>query len=131
MKRIDLNHRAIVRALRDIPGVTCYSTADLGHGFPDLCVGYRSFNILCEVKGPKGRLTPAQTEWHFGWTGAPVVILRSVDDVALLIDTLHSFGGTQACIRLKRRQEERDAHYRQERIRHDRQLLDDNPQLKS
>ena len=130
-KRIDLNHRQIVAALRAIPGVTCYSTADLGQGFPDLCVGYRCFNILCEIKGPKGRLTPAQTEWHFGWTGAPVVILRTVDDVELLFRTLETYGGTQACIRLKRRQEEHDQHYRRARIEHDRRYLDDYPDLKS
>lgn len=94
-KRVDQNHRAIVRALRDVPGVTVFSLADLGRkagtGVPDLCVGYRSFTILCEIKGPKGHLNPAQTEWHFQWTGTPVVILRTVDDVERLITTLNTY----------------------------------------
>jgi len=88
VKRVDKNHREIVQALLDYPGVSLFSTHELGKGIPDICVGYRSFNILCEIKGPKGRLNPAQTEWHFRWTGAPVVILRTVDDVELLIHTL-------------------------------------------
>ena len=90
-KRVDDNHREIVQALRDHPGVSLFSTAALGKGIPDICIGYRSFNILCEIKGPKGRLNPAQTEWHFRWTGAPVVILRTVDDVVLLIQTLDRY----------------------------------------
>jgi hypothetical protein len=89
--RIDQNHEEIVRALRDHPGVRLFSTAALGKGVPDICVGYRSFNILCEIKGPKGRLNPVQTEWHFQWTGTPVVILRTVDDVVLLLKTLDTY----------------------------------------
>jgi len=90
-KRIDDNHRAIVKALRQHPGVRVFSTAAVGKGVPDLCVGYQSFTILCEIKGAKGRLNPAQTEWHFEWTGTPVVILRTVDDVILLLRTLDHY----------------------------------------
>ena len=90
-KRVDQNHKEIVTALRRHPGVTLFSTAALGKGIPDICIGYRSFNILCEIKGPKGRLNPVQTEWHLRWTGAPVVILRTVDDVAVLITTLDTY----------------------------------------
>lgn len=35
-----------------------------GEGIPDLLVIFRSNIYLIEVKAPKGKLTPAQVEWH-------------------------------------------------------------------
>tara|TARA_R100000808_G_scaffold780_4_gene3799 strand:- start:23314 stop:23646 length:333 start_codon:yes stop_codon:yes gene_type:complete len=90
-KRVDKNHKELVAALRKIPGVSVFSLADLGKGVPDICIGYRSFNILAEIKSAKGKLNPLQTEWHFTWTGTPVVILRDTDDIAELIKTLDTF----------------------------------------
>lgn len=90
-KRVDQNHKAIVTALRSHPGVSLFSTAALGKGVPDICIGYRSFTILAEIKSAKGKLNPLQTEWHFTWTGTPVVILRDTDDIAELLKTLDTF----------------------------------------
>ena len=90
-KRVDKNHKELVAALRNTPGVSVFSLADLGKGVPDICIGYRSFTILAEIKSAKGKLNPLQTEWHFTWTGTPVVILRDTDDIAELIKTLDTF----------------------------------------
>ena len=90
-KRIDDNHRAIVAALRQPPGVRVFSTAAVGKGVPDIVIGYRAYTVLAEIKGRRGRLTPAQTDWHFTWTGTPVVILRTVDDVITLLQTLDRY----------------------------------------
>ena len=86
--RIDANQRAIVKLLRQWPGATVHSTADLGGGFPDLILGYRQQTLILEVKTPKGKLTPQQEDWHSGWTGSPVVILRSEDDAIALMQKL-------------------------------------------
>jgi|TARA_R110000824_G_scaffold140651_5_gene306793 hypothetical protein len=90
-KRVDKNHKGIVLALRDHPGVSVFSLADLGKGIPDICIGYKSFTVLAEIKSEKGRLNPLQTEWHFKWTGTPVVILRDVGDIEELLKTLDKF----------------------------------------
>ena len=90
-KRDDKNHKELVSALRKIPGVTVFSLADLGKGVPNICMGYRSVTILAEIKSAKGKLNPLQTEWHFTWTGTPVVILRDTDDIVELIKTLDKF----------------------------------------
>jgi Holliday junction resolvase len=89
-KRVDQNHREIVRALRQVPGVTVWSLADLGKGCPDLLVGYRGLTVLVEVKGAKGKLNAMQEDWHRRWTGSPVIIIRSVDDVETLITAMNA-----------------------------------------
>ena len=66
------------------------SLADLGNprGCPDLLAGYRGLTVLVEVKGAKGKLNALQQDWHDRWTGSPVVVIRSVDDVETLIQTM-------------------------------------------
>ena len=86
--KVDANQRAIVKVIRQWPGATVYSTADLGGGFPDLILGYRGRTILLEVKDPKGKLTQPQVEFHAAWRGTPVVILRSPDDAINLMQNL-------------------------------------------
>jgi hypothetical protein len=76
--KVDSNHREILEALREV-GALVVSTAAVGMGFPDLCVGYRDKNYLLEVKGPKGELNPLQRALHGMWTGQMCVV-RSVDD---------------------------------------------------
>ena len=78
--KVDLNQRAVVKVIRQWPGATVVSSANLGAGFSDL--------ILLEVKGPKGKLTPQQIAFHAAWTGSPVVILRSEDDAIALMQKL-------------------------------------------
>jgi hypothetical protein len=86
--KVDLNQRAVVKVIRQWPGATVVSSANLGAGFSDLILGYRGRTILLEVKGPKGKLTPQQIAFHAAWTGSPVVILRSEDDAIALMQKL-------------------------------------------
>ena len=79
---LDRNHPAIVQALRDV-GASVIDTSDIGHGFPDLVVGFRGQNYLLEVKnletayGRKG-LNPNQQRWSSEWAGSQPAIVRTV-----------------------------------------------------
>ena len=80
--KVDRNHAAIVRALRDI-GCSVQSLATVGDGCPDLLVGYHGVNHLLEVKDgskpPSARqLTPDEGRWHTEWRG-DVVVVSDVD----------------------------------------------------
>ena len=77
--RIDANQPEIVKALRQLPGVSVAITSDLGKGFPDLVVGYRGANYMYELKDPdkppSGRkLTKSEQTFHDNWTGHVAVI---------------------------------------------------------
>ena len=81
--KTDLNQQPLVKSLRQVPGITVHSTAALGKGFPDLCVGYKGRNYLFEVKNPdmppsKQRLSDDEENWHSQWTGH-VAIITTVD----------------------------------------------------
>ena len=72
--KVDDNHAAIVRALRDV-GATVLSLAAVGGGCPDLVVGFRTTNYLIEVKDgakpPSARKrTPAQAHFAETWRGS-------------------------------------------------------------
>jgi hypothetical protein len=89
--RIDANHAQIVRALRDI-GASVESLASQGRGCPDLLVGFRSRNLLLEVKDgakpPSAQvLTPDEQRWHRDWRG-DVIVVRSVDEALKAIGVL-------------------------------------------
>jgi len=71
---VDANQGAIVKVLREIPGVTVALLSQVGAGVPDLLVGYRGRNYLWEIKDPnkppsKRRLTIAQERFHAEWRG--------------------------------------------------------------
>ena len=83
--RIDGNHVAIVQTLRDL-GVSVFSTAGVGDGFPDLVCGYHGTHLL-ELKDgslspSRRRLTDDEREWHEAWLGEPVEVGRAVGDGA-------------------------------------------------
>lgn len=72
-KRVDGNQREIAAALRAV-GATVQHLHEVGHGCPDLLVGYRSVNFLLEVKDgskppSKRRLTPDEEKFHQVWRG--------------------------------------------------------------
>ena len=80
--RTDSNQEEIVKALRAV-GASVESLAAVGHGVPDLLVGYQGKTILMEVKdGEKPpsqrKLTPDQGKWHYEWNGGKVYIVDSV-----------------------------------------------------
>lgn len=88
-KRVDQNQPEIVAALR-AAGATVTPTHMIGHGFPDLAVGWydrgsgRYLTTLIEVKMPKGKLTPDELSWMRAWGGA-VSVVHSVAEALEVI----------------------------------------------
>jgi len=72
-------------------GASVQSLADLGGGVPDLLVGWRSVNLLFELKdGSKRpsarRLTPDEEQWHRRWRGH-VTVVESVEHAMAALRT--------------------------------------------
>ena len=87
--RIDGNHVEIVQTLRDL-GVSVFSTAGVGDGFPDLVCGYHGTHLL-ELKDgslspSRRRLTEDEREWHESWLGEPVEVVESPAQAAELVE---------------------------------------------
>lgn len=87
--KVDANQQEIVKALRDVYGVTVTPTHAAGDGFPDLCVGFRGQTYLLEVKDgnkppSKQKLTPDQEKWHTAWTGQVAVVKDIPEALAVL-----------------------------------------------
>lgn len=72
----DSTQDVIVKALRTC-GASVKFITQVGHGCPDLLVGFRRRTFLLEVKGPNTPVDPAQVEWHASWRGLPVDIVRT------------------------------------------------------
>ena len=81
--RTDLNQGEIVRALK-AAGASVSLLHRVGEGVPDLLVGWKGVNLLLEVKGLSGKLTPAQGRWHDEWEGRVHVVRTAVGALALL-----------------------------------------------
>jgi len=81
--RVDASQPEIVAALRGV-GVGVQVLSAVGHGCPDLAVGYRHKTYLIELKEGKSVLTPDERAWHDAWPGAAYVA-RSVEDVLRII----------------------------------------------
>lgn len=74
--KIDANQTEIVDALRRV-GAEVESLAAVGHGVPDLLIGFAGDICLIEIKSrPNARLTPHQVAWHRRWSGYPVYIVH-------------------------------------------------------
>ncbi len=89
--KVDANHGEIVQVLRGI-GASVVSLAAVGHGVPDLCVGYRGVTYLLEVKdgakvASRQQLTPDEVEWHDTWRGH-VAIVRNADDALRVLEAI-------------------------------------------
>ena len=87
--RIDANQNEIVAALRGIPGCKVAITSALGHGFPDIVVGWMSNNYLIEIKDSdkppsKRRLTPDEKKFHEQWAGQ-IDIAETFEDCLRII----------------------------------------------
>ena len=77
----DLSEKDIVKTLRACGwSVHFISEKDA----PDLVLGRQGVTLLAECKTKRAKLRPGQADWHANWKGAPVVILRSVDDALAL-----------------------------------------------
>lgn len=72
---VDKNQPAIVAALREA-GATVQMLYGIGHGCPDIVVGFQGINYLMEIKNPHGRkrLTFLQGIWHERWRGQAAVV---------------------------------------------------------
>lgn len=91
--KVDTNQEAIVQALR-AAGATVQSLASVGHGVPDLLVGFRNQTVLLEVKdGAKSpsqrRLTEDQIKWHGQWTGGVVAVVDSVESALRVLGVIN------------------------------------------
>lgn len=86
--RVDRNQAEIVAALREI-GASVKHLHTLGHGFPDLIVGWRGQNYLLEVKDgeqepARRRLTKDEERWHREWAGQ-VATVETVEQAYAVI----------------------------------------------
>lgn len=85
-RAVDKNQPAIVAALREA-GATVEQLHAVGHGCPDIVVGFRGVNYLMEIKNPRGRmkLTTSQRAWHRIWRGQ-VIVVSTVADALHIIE---------------------------------------------
>ena len=84
-RRTDGNHAAVVEALRAI-GASVLDIHDIGHGAPDLIVGFRAMNLLIEVKDDRQppshrRLTPDEQQFFDDWRGPIYVVYSPADAI--------------------------------------------------
>ncbi len=87
-KRVDKNQKEIVKGLRKV-GATVQHLHELGKGAPDILVGFRSRNLLMELKDgnkppSKRRLTKDEQEWHKNWAGT----VHVVNDLAQALNVI-------------------------------------------
>lgn len=85
-KRTDKDHVQVSKWFRDL-GASVRDTHTIGNGFPDIVVGYKMFNVLVEIKTPKGKLNEKEEKFHKEWKGLAYVV-RSKRDVRRLISVL-------------------------------------------
>lgn len=83
--RSDVNQGEIVRAFRQC-GASVKVLSQVGAGFPDLLIGWRGENILVEVKSGRGKLRENQKEFREVWRGKKPVVIRTTDEVFLLLN---------------------------------------------
>lgn len=72
--RVDGNQRQITEELRQVPGITVLVMSQLGHGAPDICVGFAGRNYFFEIKDPtkppsKQKLTEDEAIFFAEWQG--------------------------------------------------------------
>lgn len=86
----DSAEKEIVGVLRKA-GVDVYLTSQPF----DAILGYRGTTHLAEFKsGKRGRFTEGQDKFMAYWRGAPVVVLRSVEDALTWLNSLAQRGTT-------------------------------------
>ena len=92
--KVDANQKEIVKALR-AGGCSVQILAQVGHGVPDLLIGFRGVTDLAEVKDgdlpPSARkLTQDEQSWISAWRGRRVLLLKSLDDVKAYFDSMQN-----------------------------------------
>ena len=97
--QVDSNQAEIVHALKQV-GATVLHTHQLGHGAPDIAVGYRGINYWFEIKdGSKPpshrKLTADEQCWYSEWRG-DVQIVTCVDEALRVIGAIDEALGPKA-----------------------------------
>ena len=84
-KRVDSNQPEIVADLRKV-GATVLLLHEVGHGCPDILVGFRGVNYLIEIKSSVfAVLNPVQLEWHNSlWRGQVAVVCTSEEALHII-----------------------------------------------
>lgn len=90
-RRVDRNHAELRKDCAKL-GISWLPIVPEHGGEPDALVGWRGEDRLIEVKaplGPKGgksgrELRAEQAEWHAGWRGRPVSVVRTIQDIVVL-----------------------------------------------
>lgn len=82
-KSVDSNQKKIVENLREM-GMTVIDLHEVGHGCPDIAVGYRGLNFLFEIKGRHGKLTDDQKLFKEQYRGQYDVIRSTMDAVSII-----------------------------------------------
>jgi hypothetical protein len=80
--RRDASEPAIVEALEAYG----FSVVKLSiPGGPDLLLGRQGVTRVAEVKTGRARLRPAQRAWWDAWRGNQAILLRSLEDIEVLV----------------------------------------------
>jgi len=87
--KADANQPEIVEAFR-ARGATVAHTHTVGKGMVDIVVGYKSINLLVEIKDgskppSKRKLTTDEQEFHDTWRGT-VNVVKCIEEVFEILD---------------------------------------------
>ena len=82
-KSVDSIQRQITESLRKL-GITVLVLSNVGHGCPDLLLGYAGKNYLIELKTGKNNLTPFEKRFFDEWRGQ-ADIAHNLDEVLQLL----------------------------------------------
>ena len=85
-RRRDHNQLDIIKAFESL-GCSVFDLSNAGGGLCDLLVGLVGVNLLVEIKKPKGKLTPAQTDFFKTWKGQKSVITTQAEAIQLVATT--------------------------------------------
>lgn len=89
-KRTDANQAEIVRALRQ-NGARVQDLHEVGHGCPDILVGFRGRNFLFEIKMPGEKLNEIENKWHSDWRGIAYIVYSADDALNILFDITEDY----------------------------------------
>ena len=84
--RTDHNQSEIIKAFEAL-GCTVFDLSNVGGGLCDLLVGLVGVNLLVEIKKPKGKLTPAQTDFFETWKGQKGIV-TTIDEAEFLVNVI-------------------------------------------
>jgi hypothetical protein len=78
----DQNEPSLVKVIRQCGGQWLPLNVTDG---PDGVIGIRGQSLLAEIKTETGKVKPQQAAFHRDWTGGPIYVLRTADDVLALL----------------------------------------------